>query len=390
MSTKINTSYNQFYKGTEQIKNFGSASGKKNAVVHYQFNTTDDEGNKIMDKMSKEETMKALNTITSQYGDNVIVEFSGDGLTAFEEHKGKIPLPNEPVREVPEGMITPLEGPEILTEEELAARRKEEEDSHSRSGKEILSKMQEVDPMAYKEYQTLSEKTKNEGFDPYNNEVIFMARWQMKRDFPQLNAWKKEGLDNKDSVIKNDHIMTDYKYEFASRMPAVYGEQDQNGDYIRNFYSVADAANHMLKVYATLYDEIVKGYEAGTRETYVEDKTAEAGYRKLTMEEELQELDKAYEDYVDRYASDRDKHIIDILSAYEKKVSEISDGRASIADEVGDLLEKYKNDPVPENFSRIMRRAAESFIKQYREIDMNNIDWDNIIKESFKENQSEM
>lgn len=40
-----------------------------------------------MDKMSREETLQAMKTISAQYGDNVIVEFSGDGLAALVESK---------------------------------------------------------------------------------------------------------------------------------------------------------------------------------------------------------------------------------------------------------------------------------------------------------------
>ena len=60
---------------------------KKDTLVKYQFNTTDKDGNKVMDKMSKEETMKVLNDISSQYGENVIVQFSGDGLAALADSK---------------------------------------------------------------------------------------------------------------------------------------------------------------------------------------------------------------------------------------------------------------------------------------------------------------
>lgn len=56
--------------------------------------------------------------------------------------------------------------------------------------------------------------------------------------------------------------MTDYNNEFASRMPSIYGDKDKGGNYIRNFISVSDTANNMLKVYASLYDEIVKGYRS--------------------------------------------------------------------------------------------------------------------------------
>ena len=50
-----------------------------------------------------------------------------------------------------------------------------------------------------------------------------------------------------------------------------------------------------VRAYGNLYDEIVQGYQNGTRERYVEDKTSETGYRKMTMEEELEGLDKAFQ-----------------------------------------------------------------------------------------------
>ena len=40
-----------------------------------------------MDKMSREETLQAMKDIGSQYGDAVIVEFSGDGMAALVENK---------------------------------------------------------------------------------------------------------------------------------------------------------------------------------------------------------------------------------------------------------------------------------------------------------------
>ncbi|MDE6015993.1 MAG: hypothetical protein K2H41_09895 [Acetatifactor sp.] len=98
MGMEIYQNYSQFYTGTEKLKSYGSnSSAQKDTLVKYEFNTTDKDGNKIMDKMSKEETMKAMNEISAQYGDNVIVQFSGDGLAALVEGpKGTcIPQPTE-------------------------------------------------------------------------------------------------------------------------------------------------------------------------------------------------------------------------------------------------------------------------------------------------------
>ena len=85
MSMNVNQDYSQFYRGTTNIPAYGSGANKKDTLVKYGFNTTDEHGNKVMDKMSKEETMKAVNDISSQYGDSVIVQFSGDGLAALAE-----------------------------------------------------------------------------------------------------------------------------------------------------------------------------------------------------------------------------------------------------------------------------------------------------------------
>lgn len=88
MAMNISQDYNQFYKGAEQIKSYGSGGEEitpKDTLVKYEFRTTDEQGNKVMDPMSKEEALRVMQEISSQYGDNVIVEFSGDGLAALSQ-----------------------------------------------------------------------------------------------------------------------------------------------------------------------------------------------------------------------------------------------------------------------------------------------------------------
>lgn len=85
MSMNVSAKYSQFYKGTEQLKQYGSGMPAKDTLVRYEFNTVDEHGNKVMEKMSKEETLQAMKEISSQYGDNVIVEFSGDGMAKLIE-----------------------------------------------------------------------------------------------------------------------------------------------------------------------------------------------------------------------------------------------------------------------------------------------------------------
>ena len=83
----MNIDYSQFYRGTTNIPSYGNGIYKKDTLVKYEFNTTDEHGNKVMDKMSRGETLQAMKDIGSQYGDAVIVEFSGDGMAALVENK---------------------------------------------------------------------------------------------------------------------------------------------------------------------------------------------------------------------------------------------------------------------------------------------------------------
>lgn len=88
MSMNVTQEYSQFYKGTERLQSYGSGGNglvPKDTLVKYEFRTTDEKGNKIMEPMSKEEALRAMKEISSQYGDNVLVEFSGDGLEALSQ-----------------------------------------------------------------------------------------------------------------------------------------------------------------------------------------------------------------------------------------------------------------------------------------------------------------
>lgn len=150
MAANINNNYGQFYRGTEQLANYGSGAGKKDTLVRYEFNMTDEKGNKIMDKMTKEETYRTMNEISSQYGDNVIVEFSGDVLTVLEQYGKGILGENVTDRElIP---VEYLKGNHVLTEEELDAMK------GSKLGDDMIAVMRDVDPDAYKEYQRISKE----------------------------------------------------------------------------------------------------------------------------------------------------------------------------------------------------------------------------------------
>lgn len=115
----MNTDYSAFYRGSAPAKTYGTGNtGRQTQVEKYEFNTTDEHGNKIMDKMSREETLQAMNDVRSQYNNDVIMEFSGDGMAALVDSRknyngdylDKIMNKTPEQQTVPEDMITRLVG----------------------------------------------------------------------------------------------------------------------------------------------------------------------------------------------------------------------------------------------------------------------------------------
>ena len=214
----ITTDYSRFYRGTEQLQSYGSGKGQKDTLVRYEFNTTDENGNKIMDKMSREETIQAMNTITAQYGDNVMVSFSGDGLAALAESVEKNGI--EETRILKE---------HVFTEEEIAereAREKEQEISRqkqkewSEAQQRYLASMgihhenpaeimRSKDPDSYKKYVELAEK--GEGH------LLFLNRW--------YSEYKNGTIQTSQKADSN--IIDDLSSKFSN---AVFSVSDGKGN----------------------------------------------------------------------------------------------------------------------------------------------------------------
>lgn len=221
MAMNININYGQFYKGTESIRSHGSGSGVRDTLVRYEFNTRDAQGNKIMDKMSKEETLRVMKDITSQYGDNVIVEFSGDGLAALVESK--------------KGSMVPE-----LTEEQLAA--KAEQDAAFQSEIHPLDRriidlpeysgIYEVDKAIATAVENCSEEERGFVYD------IIRQNFLVKN---AGNITEEERLANislgmkKAEYAANNFISVDNKKAFLDAMESVAklasaGKADSNGN----------------------------------------------------------------------------------------------------------------------------------------------------------------
>ncbi len=74
----MNIDYSSLKERTTNIPSYGSGAYKKDTLVKYLFKTpTDEHGNKVMDKMSREEPAAMKDIPFTVWGQR-IVEFSGD------------------------------------------------------------------------------------------------------------------------------------------------------------------------------------------------------------------------------------------------------------------------------------------------------------------------
>ena len=90
--------------------------------------------------------------------------------------------------------------------------------------------------------------------------------------------------------------------------------------------------DNLGKAYQNLRNEIIQGYENGTRQVNVIDETSETGYRTLTMEEELSALDAAYEKNVKGFEelSSKQEHASGIIAEWQEQVAAIKEGNSSV------------------------------------------------------------
>lgn len=173
------------------------------------------------------------------------------------------------------------------------------------------------------------------------------------------NSIRQGGQESYDAMLqrreqlKNEKIsLVDYSYEISKRAGA--GE---------SALSMAGRADGYVKAYAELYDEIVRGYESGTREIYV---AGEDGPRKLTKDEELDALDAAYKKTVDSFVTmeQTNQRARAIIGEEAEKIAKISRRETKAA---GFLKEQKARgiDKVPENLNEKMLSAVASFKEKY-------------------------
>ncbi len=168
----------------------------------------------------------------------------------------------------------------------------------------------------------------------------------------------------KEALHNSGIILTDYRTMISGKLPSTYGELKDDGEYERVYQTVSEKGDSLLKA---SYDEIIKGHSEGSRETYIADESSENGFRKQTADEELSELDKAYDQLSSEFESDNSKKIISALSEHAKLVKEASAGRAKIASSSADALSERKAQlsKLPTDLRQKLIDASNSFKSQY-------------------------
>lgn len=181
------------------------------------------------------------------------------------------------------------------------------------------------------------------------------------------NSIQQNGQETYDDVLqrreqlKNEKIsVIDYGYEISKKAAGWNKEAANTG---RNVLSTTDRANGYVTAYAELYDEIIQGYEAGTREIYVAD---ENGTHKITRDEELSALDAAYKKTVDDFVTmeKTNQHAREIISEEMDKISKIT-SRSTLAATYIEEQKTREEDEISENLGEKMYDAVFSFKEKY-------------------------
>ena len=135
-----------------------------------------------------------------------------------------------------------------------------------------------------------------------------------------------------DNVIRQKKILSggiNYSYELSKEADKL-GKADEEGT-DGNTLSWETKRSYLDKAYQNLRDEIIQGYENGTRQVNVIDESSETGYRTLTMEEELSALDAAYEKNAKglEELSSQQEQAREIIDEWQQQIAAIKGDKAS-------------------------------------------------------------
>lgn len=189
-----------------------------------------------------------------------------------------------------------------------------------------------------------------------------------KTNYESMVANRSELLEKKNTPEVH------YGFMFGNKL-AELTEND------KEYCSIEDRGATLLEAYASIYDEIVQGYADGTREIYVEDEESESGYRNMTMQEEINGLNAAYQKYVSGFENVVNQSVdaSKVFDEYWAKLSKIGAHRAEMATRAKEYYDKMREEEIPENISENMLGAKNRFIELYSQNNNRNLSLKNLL-----------
>jgi hypothetical protein len=123
----------------------------------------------------------------------------------------------------------------------------------------------------------------------------------------------------------SEHQPTESYYNRMSREMSNALEQkraENNGN-----LTIEDREDALMSSFQSIADEIVKGYDSGTRVRFIEDPTSEDGYRRLTKEDELEILQKEFDDIAESKFSKRQQEAAEEIAKSLESLQKILEKR---------------------------------------------------------------
>lgn len=185
--------------------------------------------------------------------------------------------------------------------------------------------------------------------------------WQSR--MREMNASVAPEYTNADYIIAmNIHLSPNIDYDMWLSSE-IYRNNEKDGS------SWEKKAQNIVRSYTDIYTEIVQGYADGTRSIHVADDSQEHGYRTLTMEEELRNLDTAYENTVKRFekrveARPRELELMSILMEMQEGIYGKGNGNVT-AKEIEQKYEDLKT--VPDHLAQNMLSVRTHWHHLYRQ-----------------------
>ncbi len=128
--------------------------------------------------------------------------------------------------------------------------------------------------------------------------------------------------------------------------------------------TISDKERALVNSFKSIADEIVAGYESGTRIRFVQDSNSEDGYSKLTKTDELMLLKQEFEDFAEsKFGIKRQKE--------SEEVARVINSFQSVKARIGSSdMKTYTPEKIPEGFAKKLQDKAGGYISDAFDADV--------------------